>query len=175
VPCPGKAQALEGLGRKDAPQGTEAGWRAFAGANDRKPNPGCPTKGSIAGKASFKRDELLKNDVNETIKIINLVEADEYKGYTSTVVFTNTNYIQKKRKGAAAHSRTASPPWSRSRAAGPGITLPVFCHKGALNYKHCQYNGIIGFFFDSKPGRIPRPSGRGESYNGRSSQKNGRS
>ena len=47
---------------------------------------------------SIQRDELLKNDVNEAIKLINLVEADEYKGYTSTVIFTNTYYIQKKLK-----------------------------------------------------------------------------
>jgi predicted nucleic acid-binding protein len=47
---------------------------------------------------SVQRDELLKNDVNEAIKLINLVEADEYKGYTSTVIFTNTYYIQKKLK-----------------------------------------------------------------------------
>jgi hypothetical protein len=40
----------------------------------------------------------LKNDVNEAIRLINLVEADEYKGYTSTVIFTNTYYIQKKLK-----------------------------------------------------------------------------
>ena len=36
---------------------------------------------------SIQRDELLKNDVNEAIKLINLVEADEYNGYTSTVIF----------------------------------------------------------------------------------------
>ncbi|MDR0586443.1 MAG: PIN domain-containing protein [Treponema sp.] len=47
---------------------------------------------------SIRRDELLKNDVNDAIKLINLVEADEYKGYTSTVIFTNTYYIQKKLK-----------------------------------------------------------------------------
>ena len=47
---------------------------------------------------SVQRDELLKNDVNEAIKLINLVEADEYKGYTSTVIFTNTYYIQKRLK-----------------------------------------------------------------------------
>ncbi|MFP3089569.1 PIN domain-containing protein [Treponema sp. TIM-1] len=47
---------------------------------------------------SIKRDELLKNDVNEAITLINLVEADEYQGYTSTVIFTNTYYIQKKLK-----------------------------------------------------------------------------
>jgi predicted nucleic acid-binding protein len=47
---------------------------------------------------SIQRDELLKNDVDEAIKLINLVEADEYKRYTSTVIFTNTYYIQKKLK-----------------------------------------------------------------------------
>jgi predicted nucleic acid-binding protein len=47
---------------------------------------------------SIKRDELLKNDVDDAIKLINLVEADEYKGYTSTIIFTNTYYIQKKLK-----------------------------------------------------------------------------
>jgi hypothetical protein len=47
---------------------------------------------------SLKRDESLKNDTNDTIKLINLVESGEYKGYTSTVVFTNTYYIQKKLK-----------------------------------------------------------------------------
>jgi predicted nucleic acid-binding protein len=47
---------------------------------------------------SIRRGELLKNDVSDAIKLINLVEADEYKGYTSTVIFTNTYYIQKKLK-----------------------------------------------------------------------------
>jgi predicted nucleic acid-binding protein len=47
---------------------------------------------------SIRRGELLKNDVNDAIKLINLVEVNEYKGYTSTVVFTNTYYIQKKLK-----------------------------------------------------------------------------
>jgi predicted nucleic acid-binding protein len=47
---------------------------------------------------SIKRDELLKNDVNEAIKLINLVEADEYKGYTSAIIFTNTYYVQRKLK-----------------------------------------------------------------------------
>jgi predicted nucleic acid-binding protein len=40
----------------------------------------------------------LQNDVSEAIKLINLVEADEYKGYTSAIVFTNTYYIQRKLK-----------------------------------------------------------------------------
>jgi predicted nucleic acid-binding protein len=47
---------------------------------------------------SIKRNELLKNGVNEAIKLLNLVEADEYKGYTSPIIFTNTYYIQKKLK-----------------------------------------------------------------------------
>jgi predicted nucleic acid-binding protein len=47
---------------------------------------------------SIKRDESLENDIHEAIKLINLVEAGEYKGYTSTVVFTNTYYIQRKLK-----------------------------------------------------------------------------
>jgi predicted nucleic acid-binding protein len=47
---------------------------------------------------SIKRDELLENDVNEAIKLINLVESGEYKGYTSTVIFINTYYIQRKLK-----------------------------------------------------------------------------
>jgi predicted nucleic acid-binding protein len=51
---------------------------------------------------SIKRDELLENDVNEAIKLINLVESGEYKGYTSTVIFTNTYYIQRKLKDHAA-------------------------------------------------------------------------
>jgi predicted nucleic acid-binding protein len=47
---------------------------------------------------SIRRDESLENDVNEAIKLINLVESGEYKGYTSVVVFTNTYYIQRKLK-----------------------------------------------------------------------------
>jgi predicted nucleic acid-binding protein len=47
---------------------------------------------------SIKRDESLENDINEAIKLINLVESGEYKGYTSTVIFTNTYYIQRKLK-----------------------------------------------------------------------------
>jgi predicted nucleic acid-binding protein len=47
---------------------------------------------------SVKRDELLENDANEAIKLINLVESGEYKGYTSTVIFTNTYYMQRKLK-----------------------------------------------------------------------------
>jgi predicted nucleic acid-binding protein len=47
---------------------------------------------------SIERDKSLKNDVNEAIKLINLVESGEYKGYTSTIIFTNTYYIQRKLK-----------------------------------------------------------------------------
>jgi hypothetical protein len=47
---------------------------------------------------SIKRDELLENNINEAIKLINLVESEKYKGYTSTVIFTNTYYIQRKLK-----------------------------------------------------------------------------
>jgi predicted nucleic acid-binding protein len=47
---------------------------------------------------SIKRDESLKNGINEAIKLMNLVEAGEYEGYTSTVIFTNTYYIQRKLK-----------------------------------------------------------------------------
>jgi predicted nucleic acid-binding protein len=45
---------------------------------------------------SIGRDESLKHDVTEAIKLINFVESGEYKGYTSTIIFTNTYYIQKK-------------------------------------------------------------------------------
>jgi hypothetical protein len=47
---------------------------------------------------SIKRDESLENDINEAIKLINLVEYGVYKGYTSTVIFTNSYYIQRKLK-----------------------------------------------------------------------------
>ncbi|MDR1108769.1 MAG: PIN domain-containing protein [Spirochaetaceae bacterium] len=47
---------------------------------------------------SIKRDDSLENDINEAVKLINLVESGAYKGYTSTVVFTNTYYIQRKLK-----------------------------------------------------------------------------
>jgi predicted nucleic acid-binding protein len=51
---------------------------------------------------SIKRDESLENDVHKAIQLINLVESGEYKGYTSTVVFTNTYYIQRKLKSHTA-------------------------------------------------------------------------
>jgi predicted nucleic acid-binding protein len=47
---------------------------------------------------AIERDQSLHNAVNDAIKLINLVETGEYKGYTSSVVFTNTYYIQKKLK-----------------------------------------------------------------------------
>jgi predicted nucleic acid-binding protein len=47
---------------------------------------------------SIERDKLLKNAVDDAINLINLVEAGEYKGYTSSIVFTNTYYIQRKLK-----------------------------------------------------------------------------
>ncbi|GHV87026.1 PIN domain-containing protein [Spirochaetia bacterium] len=47
---------------------------------------------------SIKRDRSLRNAVNDAVKLINLVEAGEYKGYTSSLIFTNTYYIQRKLK-----------------------------------------------------------------------------
>jgi predicted nucleic acid-binding protein len=47
---------------------------------------------------SIARNASLENDVNEAVKLINLVESGEYEGYTSTVIFTNTYYIQRKLK-----------------------------------------------------------------------------
>jgi hypothetical protein len=35
-------------------------------------------------------------DIKDSVKLINMVENDEYKGYTSSVIFTNTYYIQRK-------------------------------------------------------------------------------
>jgi hypothetical protein len=43
---------------------------------------------------SIEKNESLKNVVNDAVKLINLVEAGEYKGYTSSVIFTNAYYIQ---------------------------------------------------------------------------------
>jgi predicted nucleic acid-binding protein len=37
-------------------------------------------------------------DVNDSIKLINLVEKGAYNGFTSSVIFTNTYYIQRKLK-----------------------------------------------------------------------------
>ncbi|MDR1271155.1 MAG: PIN domain-containing protein [Planctomycetaceae bacterium] len=47
---------------------------------------------------SIKRDKSLENDVKEAVKLISFVEAGEYSGYTSTIIFINTYYIQKKLK-----------------------------------------------------------------------------
>jgi predicted nucleic acid-binding protein len=47
---------------------------------------------------SIKRDKSLENDVRKAVKLISFVEAGEYSGYTSTIIFTNTYYIQKKLK-----------------------------------------------------------------------------
>ena len=35
-------------------------------------------------------------NINDSVKLINLVEENVYKGYTSSVIFTNTYYIQRK-------------------------------------------------------------------------------
>jgi hypothetical protein len=35
-------------------------------------------------------------DIKDSVKLINMVEDDDYKGYTSSVIFTNTYYIQRK-------------------------------------------------------------------------------
>jgi predicted nucleic acid-binding protein len=43
---------------------------------------------------SIKRD----NDIKDSIKLVNLAEEGEYRGYTSSVILTNTYYIQKKLK-----------------------------------------------------------------------------
>ncbi|MDR0639804.1 MAG: PIN domain-containing protein [Spirochaetaceae bacterium] len=47
---------------------------------------------------SIERDKLLENDVNEAVKLINLIESGKYEGYISTIIFTNTYYIQRKLK-----------------------------------------------------------------------------
>jgi predicted nucleic acid-binding protein len=44
---------------------------------------------------SIKRDM----DIKDSVKIINLVEGGLYKGYTSSVIFTNIYYIQRKLVG----------------------------------------------------------------------------
>jgi predicted nucleic acid-binding protein len=41
-------------------------------------------------------------DINDSVKLINLVEGGEYKGFTSSVIFTNTYYIQRKLKDHTA-------------------------------------------------------------------------
>jgi predicted nucleic acid-binding protein len=35
-------------------------------------------------------------DIKDSVKLINLVENGLYKGYTSTIIFSNTYYIQRK-------------------------------------------------------------------------------
>ena len=47
---------------------------------------------------SIERDRSLRNAVHDAVKLISLVEAGEYKGYTSSLIFTNTYYIQRKLK-----------------------------------------------------------------------------
>ncbi|MDR1150461.1 MAG: PIN domain-containing protein [Clostridiales bacterium] len=47
---------------------------------------------------SIKRDKSIDNDVNDSIRLINLVEHGKYEGYTSSIIFTNTYYIQRKLK-----------------------------------------------------------------------------
>jgi predicted nucleic acid-binding protein len=37
-------------------------------------------------------------DITDSVKLINFVEEGEYKGFTSSVIFTNTYYIQRKLK-----------------------------------------------------------------------------
>jgi predicted nucleic acid-binding protein len=37
-----------------------------------------------------------ETDIKDSVKLINMVEAGEFKGYTSSVIFTNTYYIQRK-------------------------------------------------------------------------------
>ncbi|MDR0823337.1 MAG: PIN domain-containing protein [Endomicrobium sp.] len=45
---------------------------------------------------SIKREPFL----TDSIKLLNLIEAGQYLGFTSSVVFTNTYYIQRKLKDA---------------------------------------------------------------------------
>jgi predicted nucleic acid-binding protein len=55
-------------------------------------------------KIFFDNDVILdisikrENGINDSIRLVNLAEEGEYKGYTSSVIFTNTYYIQKKLK-----------------------------------------------------------------------------
>jgi predicted nucleic acid-binding protein len=37
-------------------------------------------------------------DITDSVKLLNFVEDGEYKGFTSSVIFTNTYYIQRKLK-----------------------------------------------------------------------------
>jgi predicted nucleic acid-binding protein len=58
----------------------------------------------VKEKLFFDNDVILdisiarENNIQSSIKLINLVEEGEYQGYTSSVVFTNTYYIQRKLK-----------------------------------------------------------------------------
>jgi predicted nucleic acid-binding protein len=55
-------------------------------------------------KIFFDNDVILdisikrENDIKDSIKLVNLAEEGEYRGYTSSVIFTNTYYMQKKLK-----------------------------------------------------------------------------
>jgi predicted nucleic acid-binding protein len=55
-------------------------------------------------KIFFDNDVILdisikrENNIKDSIKLVNLAEEGEYRGYTSSVIFTNTYYIQKKLK-----------------------------------------------------------------------------
>jgi predicted nucleic acid-binding protein len=55
-------------------------------------------------KIFFDNDVILdisikrENDIKDSIKLVNIAEEGEYRGYTSSVIFTNTYYIQKKLK-----------------------------------------------------------------------------
>jgi predicted nucleic acid-binding protein len=40
-------------------------------------------------------------DIKDSVKLLNLVEEGAYKGFTSSVIFTNTYYVQRKLKGHA--------------------------------------------------------------------------
>jgi predicted nucleic acid-binding protein len=58
----------------------------------------------VKEKLFFDNDVILdisidrENDIQDSVKLINLVEEGEFQGYTSSVIFTNTYYIQKKLK-----------------------------------------------------------------------------
>ena len=40
-----------------------------------------------------------KTDIKDSVKLINLVEEGFYKGYTSSIIFSNTYYVQRKLTG----------------------------------------------------------------------------
>jgi predicted nucleic acid-binding protein len=58
----------------------------------------------MKNKIFFDNDAILdisierEINVKDSVKLINLVEEGEYKGYTSSIIFTNTYYIQRKLK-----------------------------------------------------------------------------